>query len=79
MHAIEECRVANDTLQGVCDLPAHLGLVVETSLAVFHLTTKIRAGVEPEARCVLDLVAGSIEIVQSVREPIERVRVQEEA
>src|SRR4030095_8718238 len=74
--AIKKCRVSNDTLQGVSDLAANFSLVIETPLAIFHLTPQVRARVEPEACRVMDLVTRSIEIVQSIHKTIERIGVQ---
>src|SRR4051812_42454759 len=75
MDAIEDARIADDTLEYLCDLIADLGLVVEAVFAVRHLATQIGTGIKPEPRRILGFVAGAIEIVQHVGKPIESVGV----
>ena len=62
-------------LERLGDLAAHFGLVVEAALAILHLTPQVCAGVKPEARRVLRLVAGGIQVVQPIGQAIERVGV----
>ena len=57
VHALEECRVANHALQRLGNLAADFCLVVEAALAILHFPPQVCAGIEPEARRLLRLVA----------------------
>ena len=76
MHTIEERGVAGASLESLRHLAAHFGLVFEPLLAVLHLAAKIGAGIEPVARCVLRFVAGGVQVVKSVRQPIQRIGIK---
>ena len=71
----KNAALPTELLERLGDLAAHFGLVVETALAVLHLAAQVGAGVEPEPRRVLRLVAGAVEVVQPVGEPIQGVGV----
>ena len=75
VNAFKERRVANDALQNIGDLAAHFGLVIEAALAILHFSAQVCACVEPEARGFLGFVARRVQIMQAVREAIERIRV----
>src|SRR5262245_26632361 len=49
VNAVEGRYVGEELLHDLFDLLQHVGLQIETLLAVFHLTTQVRAGVEPES------------------------------
>ncbi len=73
--AIEECRVPRPQLQNIGDFSAHFGFFIEAAFAVFHFAAQVGACVEPEPRCILRLVAGTVQVVQPVRQPVEGIRI----
>ena len=58
--AVEESGVSCPSFQGLRNLCAHFGFVVETTLAVLHLTAQIRARIEPEPGRIIRLVARAV-------------------
>src|SRR5690606_6069246 len=73
VNSIEISAAPRELPEHVRKFAAHFVLLVETSFAVFHLPAEVRSGIEPESCRVMRLIAGSIEIVQAVRETTERV------
>ena len=76
MHAVEQRGAARELLQDLAHLHPHLALVIEPLLAVLHLAAQVGAGIEPEPRRVHGLVAGAVQVVESIGQPVQRVGVR---
>ena len=76
MRAIKECRASGELLDDLRHPSAHFILILKPLLPLLHLPAQIGAGVEPIAGCILRLVTGGVQVVELIRQPIQRIGVE---
>ena len=57
VRSVAQWNIAGELLQHFGDSASYFVSVVEAALSIFHLASKVRAGVEPKPCVVLGLVA----------------------
>src|ERR1700751_6090265 len=76
MRAVKKCCASCELLDDFRHASAHFILILEPLLPLFHLSAQICAGVEPEASRILRLITGGVQVVELIRQPIQRIGVE---
>src|SRR5450432_481159 len=72
---VEETCMLKHLLEGLANLSANVTTILETPLPGLHFTAQVGACIEPEASGILDFVPGAIQVMEAIRQPIQRIRI----
>src|SRR5271165_549547 len=76
MRAVKECCSSCELLDDFRHPSAHLILILEPLLPLLHLSAQICAGVEPIASRIIRLITGGVQVVELIRQSIQRIGVE---
>src|SRR5450759_2737705 len=76
MLAIEEGGATGEFIENLGHASTHFVFVFKPFLSLFHLSPQIGSGIEPIARRLLRFVAGGVQVVQLIRQPVQGIRIK---